>query len=212
TTKPVSAAASVSAVSAKLHVSSLPNVDSLKRNLGANGPTSMGFDMSKVECYNLYRRDTLQESVEEEPANYALMAFSSSNSSSNNKGNPQHAFKDKGVIDSGCSRHMTGNMSYLSDFKELNDGYVAFRGNPKGENKPNVAGSGHTWSFDIDTLTKTMNYLPVIAAFDEKEPEFDEKKPKCEVNVSLSSSAQSKKQDDTTKRERLNARFLLSLS
>nr|GEZ02047.1 ribonuclease H-like domain-containing protein [Tanacetum cinerariifolium] len=31
-----------------------------------------------------------------------------------------------------CSRHMTGNMSYLSDFKELNGGYVAFGGNPKG--------------------------------------------------------------------------------
>nr|GEU63401.1 retrovirus-related Pol polyprotein from transposon TNT 1-94 [Tanacetum cinerariifolium] len=46
-------------------------------------------------------------------------------------GNPQHALKDKGVIDSGCLRHMTGNMSYLSDFKELNGGYVAFRGNPK---------------------------------------------------------------------------------
>nr|GEW44301.1 ribonuclease H-like domain-containing protein [Tanacetum cinerariifolium] len=36
------------------------------------------------------------------------------------------ALKDKGVIDSGCSRHMTGNMSYLSDFEELNRGYVAF--------------------------------------------------------------------------------------
>nr|GEV17077.1 putative ribonuclease H-like domain-containing protein [Tanacetum cinerariifolium] len=47
-------------------------------------------------------------------------------------GNPQHALKDKGVIDSGCSRYMTRNMSYLSDFEELNGGYVAFRGNPKG--------------------------------------------------------------------------------
>nr|GEY91305.1 ribonuclease H-like domain-containing protein [Tanacetum cinerariifolium] len=47
-------------------------------------------------------------------------------------GNPQQALKDKGVIDSGCSRHMTGNMSYLSDFEELNRGYVAFGGNPKG--------------------------------------------------------------------------------
>nr|GFB17576.1 hypothetical protein [Tanacetum cinerariifolium] len=37
-------------------------------------------------------------------------------------GNPQQALKDKGVIDSGCSRHMTGNMSYLSDFEELNGG------------------------------------------------------------------------------------------
>nr|GEU58764.1 hypothetical protein [Tanacetum cinerariifolium] len=47
-------------------------------------------------------------------------------------GNPQQALKDKEVIDSGCSRHMTGNMSYLSDFEELNRGYVAFGGNPKG--------------------------------------------------------------------------------
>nr|GFC65478.1 putative ribonuclease H-like domain-containing protein [Tanacetum cinerariifolium] len=39
---------------------------------------------------------------------------------------------DKGVIDSGCSRHMTGNMFYLSDLKELNGGYVSFGGNPKG--------------------------------------------------------------------------------
>ncbi|GJT33847.1 putative ribonuclease H-like domain-containing protein [Tanacetum coccineum] len=36
------------------------------------------------------------------------------------------------VIDSGYSRHMTGNMSYLTDFKEINGGYVAFGGNPKG--------------------------------------------------------------------------------
>nr|GEY24816.1 ribonuclease H-like domain-containing protein [Tanacetum cinerariifolium] len=49
-----------------------------------------------------------------------------------NWGNPQHALKDKGVIDSGYSRHMTGNMSYLSDFKEINGGYVAFGRNPKG--------------------------------------------------------------------------------
>nr|GEV82595.1 retrovirus-related Pol polyprotein from transposon TNT 1-94 [Tanacetum cinerariifolium] len=46
-------------------------------------------------------------------------------------GNPQQALKDKGVIDSRCSRHMTGNMSYLSKFEELNGGYVAFGGNPK---------------------------------------------------------------------------------
>nr|GEW07482.1 putative ribonuclease H-like domain-containing protein [Tanacetum cinerariifolium] len=47
-------------------------------------------------------------------------------------GNPQRALRDKGVIDSGCSWHMTGNMSYLSDFEEHNGGYVAFGGNPKG--------------------------------------------------------------------------------
>nr|GFC42332.1 hypothetical protein [Tanacetum cinerariifolium] len=116
------------------------------------------------------------------------------------------------------------------------------------EHKPNVAGSGPSWLFDIDTLTKTMNYQPVTVgnqsnlsagfqdkfvakkvgeesdqqyvlfpvwstgstnpkntdrntAFDEKEPEFEEKKPESKVNVSPSSSAQSKKHDDKTKRE-----------
>nr|GEV99108.1 hypothetical protein [Tanacetum cinerariifolium] len=122
-------------------------------------------------------------------------------------GNSQQAIKDKGVIDSGCSRHMTGNISFLLDFEEFNEGYVPFGRNPKGdplgkfngkadegflvgysvnskafrvfnsrtrivqetlhinflENKPNVAGIGPTWLFDIDTLTKSMNYQPVIA-------------------------------------------------
>nr|GEV45345.1 ribonuclease H-like domain-containing protein [Tanacetum cinerariifolium] len=100
------------------------------RNLGANGPTSMGVDMSKVECFNCHRKGHFDREcrspkdsrrpavaepqkrtsyqVEEEPANFALMDFSSS--SSDNE----------------------GNMSYLSDFEELNGGYVAFGGNPKG--------------------------------------------------------------------------------
>ncbi|GKA86400.1 putative ribonuclease H-like domain-containing protein [Tanacetum coccineum] len=49
-----------------------------------------------------------------------------------NAGNPQQDLKDKGVIDSGCSRHMTGNRSYLTDYKEIDGGFVAFGGNSKG--------------------------------------------------------------------------------
>nr|GFB36378.1 hypothetical protein [Tanacetum cinerariifolium] len=80
TNEPVSDVASVSAGSAKIPISALPNqidVDDLEemdlkwqmdmltvrtrqflqrteRNLGANGPTSMGFNMSMVECYNCH--------------------------------------------------------------------------------------------------------------------------------------------------------------
>nr|GEV11092.1 hypothetical protein [Tanacetum cinerariifolium] len=61
-------------------------------------------------------------------------------------GNPQYALKDKGVIDSGCSRYMTGNMSYLSDFEELNGGYVAFEGNPKGGK---ISGKGKIKTVDL---------------------------------------------------------------
>ncbi|KAJ9562511.1 hypothetical protein OSB04_007671 [Centaurea solstitialis] len=35
-------------------------------------------------------------------------------------------------VDSGCSRHMTGNRSFLEDFTRFNGGYVAFGDNPKG--------------------------------------------------------------------------------
>ncbi|GJS84573.1 hypothetical protein Tco_0751114 [Tanacetum coccineum] len=47
---------------------------------------------------------------------------------SNVQGNPQMDLQDQGVIDSGCSRHMTGNMSYLTDYEEIDEGYVAFGG------------------------------------------------------------------------------------
>nr|GEV82891.1 putative ribonuclease H-like domain-containing protein [Tanacetum cinerariifolium] len=118
TTDSVSAAASVYAICAKLPVSSLPNVDSLSnaviysffasqstspqldnedlkhidtsRNLSDNGPTSMGFDMFKVKCYNCHKKGHFAREwsydwsyqAEKEPANFSLMAFSPSSSSS----------------------------------------------------------------------------------------------------------------------------------
>ncbi|GJU44466.1 putative ribonuclease H-like domain-containing protein, partial [Tanacetum coccineum] len=48
------------------------------------------------------------------------------------EGNPQLELQEKGVIDHGCSRHMTGNKSYLSDYEEIDGGFVAFGGDPKG--------------------------------------------------------------------------------
>nr|GFA86016.1 ribonuclease H-like domain-containing protein [Tanacetum cinerariifolium] len=71
-------------------------------------------------------------------------------------GNPQHALKDKGVIDSGCSRYMTRNISYLSDFEEINGGYVAFGGNPKGGN---ITGKGVIDSGFSRHMTGNMSYM-----------------------------------------------------
>ncbi|GJS03737.1 putative ribonuclease H-like domain-containing protein [Tanacetum coccineum] len=39
---------------------------------------------------------------------------------------------DKGFVDSGCSRHMTGNITHLSDFKDFDGGYVTFGGGAYG--------------------------------------------------------------------------------
>ncbi|GJX63279.1 hypothetical protein Tco_0296179 [Tanacetum coccineum] len=125
-------------------------------------------------------------------------------------GNPQMDLQDQGVIDSGCSRNMTGNMSYLTNFEEIDEGYVTFGGNLKGrkitgigrfngkadegffvgysinskafrvfnsrtriveenlhvkfsENTPNITRNRPNWLFDIDGLTKSMNYKLVVA-------------------------------------------------
>nr|GEX41274.1 hypothetical protein [Tanacetum cinerariifolium] len=175
-------------------------------------------------------------------------------------GYPQQALKNKRIVDIGCSRHMTRNKAYLTDYQEINDGgFVAFGssrvkiseavntacyvlnralvtkthnktpyellngrtprldvmrpfgylvtilntldplGKFKGkankgflvgysvtskafrvfntktkkvkenqhvkflENKPNVIGPGPNWLFDIDSLTNSMNYIPVFA-------------------------------------------------
>ncbi|GJU41600.1 retrovirus-related pol polyprotein from transposon TNT 1-94 [Tanacetum coccineum] len=170
---------------------------------------------------------------------------------------------NKGFVNSGCLRHMTGNIAYLSDFKEFNRGYVAFGGGAYGgritaeavstacyvqnrvlvvkpqnktpyelfrgfkpalsfmrpfgchvtilntldslgkfdgksdegflvgyslsskafrvyntrtrrieenlhigflENKPTIEGNGPKWLFDIDSLTQSMNYVPVTTS------------------------------------------------
>nr|GEW77689.1 hypothetical protein [Tanacetum cinerariifolium] len=82
-------------------------------------------------------------------ANQIVLVVSAAQGKQGTWGNPQLALQDKKVIDSGCSRHMTRNISYLSDFKELNGGYVAFGGNPKG-GKITGKGKIKTGKLDFD--------------------------------------------------------------
>nr|GEW89961.1 Gag-Pol polyprotein [Tanacetum cinerariifolium] len=78
-------------------------------------------------------------------------------------GNLQHALKDKGVIDSGYSRHMTGNMSYLFDFEEFNGGYVAFGGNPKGGN---ISGKGKIKTVPRENNMYNVNLKNIVPSGD----------------------------------------------
>ncbi|GJV44999.1 putative ribonuclease H-like domain-containing protein [Tanacetum coccineum] len=74
------------------------------------------------------------------------------------KGNPQIDLQDQGVIDSGCSRHMTGNMSYLTDYEEIDEGYVAFGGNLKG-GKITRKGTIKTGNLDFENLIDESQVL-----------------------------------------------------
>ncbi|GKC38010.1 hypothetical protein Tco_1050394 [Tanacetum coccineum] len=43
-------------------------------------------------------------------------------------GNPQQKeYKEKAIIDNGCSRHMTGNKCYLDEYEDYDGGFVSFR-------------------------------------------------------------------------------------
>ncbi|GJR99668.1 putative ribonuclease H-like domain-containing protein [Tanacetum coccineum] len=192
------------------------------RNLNFNGKETVGFDKTKVECYNCHRRGhfarecraprnqgnrngdaprrivpvetpanalVVQDGIggydwsfqaEEGITNFALMAYTSQGSSSSsssdsevhtcskdclksyetlqkqydqqcdalNKSNLEiignvidHTSKDSGsymfkrfdYVDlQGRLKHMTGNKSFLTDYQEVDGGFVAFAGSPKG--------------------------------------------------------------------------------
>ncbi|GKD43334.1 putative ribonuclease H-like domain-containing protein, partial [Tanacetum coccineum] len=55
----------------------------------------------------------------------------------------------KSVI--GCSRHMTGNKSYLTDYQDIDGGFVAFAGSPKG-GKITVKGKIRTGKLDFEDV------------------------------------------------------------
>ncbi|GJS27984.1 putative ribonuclease H-like domain-containing protein [Tanacetum coccineum] len=65
------------------------------------------------------------------------------------KGNPQYALQDQGIFYSRCSWHMTGNKSYLTDYQDINGGFVTFARSPKG---CKITGKGkiRTGKFDFE--------------------------------------------------------------
>ncbi|GJZ36078.1 ribonuclease H-like domain-containing protein [Tanacetum coccineum] len=54
---------------------------------------------------------------------------------------------DQGMFDSGCSRHMTGNKFYLSDYQEIDGGFVAFGESPK---RGKITGKGKIKTRKLD--------------------------------------------------------------
>nr|GEU49821.1 ribonuclease H-like domain-containing protein [Tanacetum cinerariifolium] len=55
-----------------------------------------------------------------------LVGFGDLNRTLLTMGNSQNVIDDKGYWDSNCSRHMTGNISYLSNYEPYDGGYVSF--------------------------------------------------------------------------------------
>nr|GFA53246.1 hypothetical protein [Tanacetum cinerariifolium] len=181
------------------------------RNLDINGQ-KIGFDRKIMLVENptenaLIAQDRIgqygwiYQAKEEHPTNYALMALTSSGSSSsldyetvelkvkfvdvknkcvystvetkpvrkNNfspliiedwnsdvvktdreKGNTQQKeYKEKGVIDSGCSRHMIAHKCYLTDYEDYDGGFVSFG---DGNGRISRKGKTKTGTLDFDDV------------------------------------------------------------
>ncbi|GJW21787.1 hypothetical protein Tco_0032409 [Tanacetum coccineum] len=67
---------------------------------------------------------------------------------SKNNDNP-HTNKDLGIVDSGCSRSMTGNKEKLADFVKIKGGTVTFRG---GDGKIIRKGTIRTSNFNFENF------------------------------------------------------------
>ncbi|GJT98396.1 putative ribonuclease H-like domain-containing protein [Tanacetum coccineum] len=62
------------------------------------------------------------------PYKNKVFKYNSGLKTSKNVDDPQKALKNKGIVDSGCSRYMTGNKACLVDYQDYNGGPVTFRG------------------------------------------------------------------------------------
>ncbi|GJX96189.1 putative ribonuclease H-like domain-containing protein [Tanacetum coccineum] len=85
-------------------------------------------------------------------------------------------FQEKGVIDSGLSRHMIGNKSYLSDYKEIDGGFIAFGGSTKGGK---ITGKGKIRTGKLDF--KDVYFLKELKCDNETEFKNKEMNQFCEI-------------------------------
>ncbi|GKF75558.1 hypothetical protein Tco_0225002, partial [Tanacetum coccineum] len=66
-------------------------------------------------------------------------------------GNPEQHLQETTIFDSGFSRHMTENKSYLTDFEEIDGGFVAFGGDSR-RGKITRKGKIRTGNLDFDDV------------------------------------------------------------
>ncbi|GJX06187.1 putative ribonuclease H-like domain-containing protein, partial [Tanacetum coccineum] len=137
-------------------------------------------------------------------------------------GKPQQ--DDTGFVNSGCSRHMTGNIVNLSDFKEFDRGYVTFGGGARGGRIYVVAGTiinesaGTQEELNAGTLEEISQdciVMPIwkdASYFDSLSKDVDNSKPKSAANDQKqvedgldNENAEKDKSDDDSSPKEVNA-------
>nr|GEY15046.1 hypothetical protein [Tanacetum cinerariifolium] len=123
-------------------------------------------------------------------------------------GHPHQTLKNKGIVDSGCSRHMTGNKAYLADYQEINDGgFVAF-GSSKGNQTDKNAGpqdtngnAGTQDNVDAGKEVSDQHYImlplwsSISSAFKRSDEKAEDDKPKDDTEKEASDAADAFKKE-----------------
>nr|GEW74306.1 hypothetical protein [Tanacetum cinerariifolium] len=149
-------------------------------NLGASGTTSIGFDMSKVECYNCHRRaiigafrqmknQQIMPSWHLPPQVQQVLQVLTVRNFYTPK--PDLVFHDAPTVSETVPNVLNVEPSTTKPTKEINGGYVAFGGNPKG-GKITGKGKIKTCKLDFDDVyfvkELKLNLFSVIRMYDKK--------------------------------------------
>nr|GEX06149.1 hypothetical protein [Tanacetum cinerariifolium] len=145
----------------------IPNPCPKIKKQGKNGHTRKGLGYTRKACFicgsfsHLIRYYDFHEK---------RMAKQVAFTKSKDKDDPHKALKDKGIVNRkfdgksesvflvGYSLNSKAFRVYNIEAKRVEENlHVNFL-----ENKPNVLGKGHAWIFDLDYLTNSMNYEPVL--------------------------------------------------
>ncbi|GJR46317.1 ribonuclease H-like domain-containing protein [Tanacetum coccineum] len=119
------------------------NTAALKQKLNAASPTKSSyfkahsplrrpFNKKSAAKSNNFNKKVYTAKVNNVTTAGTEVVVSTAERKRENAGNPQYALQDQGIFDSGCSRHMTGNKSYLTDYQDIDSGFVTFARSPKG--------------------------------------------------------------------------------
>ncbi|GJU53101.1 ribonuclease H-like domain-containing protein [Tanacetum coccineum] len=109
------------------------NVNTVRSRQPVPTKTSNSFSPKRPQMnqFNQRRDFSKSHSSVRRPFAKTTAQMSHSNAVKGNWGSAEHPLKnmvDRGIFDSGCSGHMTGNKDQLEDFEEFNGGSVTFGG------------------------------------------------------------------------------------
>ncbi|GJT86953.1 ribonuclease H-like domain-containing protein [Tanacetum coccineum] len=109
----------------KVNTAKVNSVNTAKGNKVTSAVGEQGINAVKSSACWIWRpKGNVIDHISKDSGSYMPKRF--------DYGNPQYALQDQGIFDSGCSRHMTGNKFYLSDYQDIDGGFVAFGGSSKG--------------------------------------------------------------------------------